>query len=151
MEKNQPETRWEALKEIIGDMKCRNAIAHAWPFYFYLIFQGDKSNKITTSYPEMARRLGVPLSTIKKWKERLIEQNIGTSVQGKHGWSITLAPPFDTPLTCLKSDYTEIVLKSDDPTKKLMKKMFSSDSLSLLPLIAELAHKVERMEQTTMK
>lgn len=146
-----PETRWEALKEILDQMECREAIAHAWPLYFYVVFNGDRSNRLVTSYPELVCRLKVPASTIRKWKDRLIEQKVAISVQGRYGWTVSLLPPYDTPLTCLKSDYTEIVFKSDDQMKKLMKKMFSSESMSLLPLIAEMAHKIDRIEQATGK
>ncbi len=142
----EPETRWDALKEIINTTECREAIAHAWPLYFYAIFQGDQTNRLVTSYPELEEKLKVGGSTIKTWKQRLVEKKVATSTQGNHGWTLKLLTPYDTPLICLKTDYTEIVLRSDDSTKKLMKRMFSSDSMSLLPLIAELAHKVELME-----
>ncbi len=142
-----PETRWDALQEIIDTSECREAIAHAWPLYFHAIFHGDQDNRLVTSYPELEGKLKVGASTIKTWKQRLIEKRVATSTQGNHGWTLKLLAPYDTPLTCLKTDYTEIVLRSDDSTKKLMKKMFSSDSLSLLPLIAELAHKVETLER----
>ena len=142
-----PETRWDALKEIIDTTECREAIAHAWPLYFYAVFNGDQNNRLMTSYPELEEKMKVGSSTIKTWKQRLIEKRVATSTQGNHGWTLKLLAPYDTPLTCLKTDYTEIVLRSDDSTKKLMKRMFSSDSLSLLPLIAELAHKVETIER----
>ena len=140
-------TRWEALREIIDSNQCRDAIAAAWPLYFYALFHGDRDKQLVTSYPELNEKLGAPIPTIKRWKEYLIEKKVANAVQGKHRWTLKLLPPYDTPLTCLKSDYTEIMIKSDNETQKLMKRMFSSDSMSLLPLIAELAHKVERLEQ----
>lgn len=145
----KPETRWEALKEIMDRQEYRNAIGFAWPLYFYAIFNGHYDKKqLITSYPELHKKMNEPISTIKRWKERLVEQRVALSAQGSHQWTLTLLPPYDTPLTCLKTDHTEIVLKSDDRTKKLMKKMFSSENMGLLPLIAELTHKVERLEQS---
>lgn len=147
-ETKKSETRWEALQEVIDNMKCREAIAFAWPLYFYAVFHGDKRNRLVTNYPTLEKEINEPSSTIKRWKERLVEKQVAESIQGNHQWTLKLLPPFDTPLTCLKTDHTEILLKSDDAMKKLMKKMFSSESVSLLPLIAELVHKVERLEQT---
>lgn len=50
-------------------------------------------------------------------------------------------------LTCVKTDMTEIQLKSDPETKKLLKKIFSPDNHSLLPMFAELVCKVELLEK----
>jgi len=146
--KEQPETRWEALKEIMDNRRCREAIAFAWPLYFYTIFHGDRQNRLVTSYPELERKLNAPPSTIKRWKERLVEREVAESIQGNHQWTLRLLPPFDSPLSCLKTDHTEILIKSDETMKKMMKRLFSSDSVSLMPLIAELVQKVERLEQT---
>jgi len=140
-------TRWEALKEIIDSNERRGSIGSAWPLYFYAVFHGDRERQFVTSYPELSEKLGVPIPTIKSWKELLIENKVANSIQGKHQWTLKLLPPYDTPLTCLKTDYTELMIKTDNETQKLMKRMFSSDSMSLLPIIAELAHKVELLEQ----
>ncbi len=142
-------TRWEALKEIFSSNDCQNKIGCAWRLYFYLIFNGDEKNKFVTNYPELKRELGAPEVTIKKWKERLIEMGIIKCITGKYRVTLILLPPYDTPLTCLKTDMTEIQLKSDPATKKLLTKLFSTNNFSLLPMIADLAYKIELLEKRT--
>ena len=87
------------------------------------------------------------MATIKKWKERLLEQGVIKCETGKYSFTLIVLPPYDITLTCVKTDMTEIQLKSDPETKKLLKKMFSSDSFSLLPMIADLAYKIELLEK----
>ena len=143
----ESQTRWEALKELLEDTACRDAISYAWPLYFYIVFHGDRKNHLITNFPSLQKALGIPIPTLKRWKERLMEAKVAQSVAGNHQWTLRLLPPYDTPLTCIKTDHAELLIKSDDKTKNLIKKMFASDSISLLPLIAELSHKVERLEQ----
>lgn len=142
-------TRWDALKEIMECYELRNAIGSAWPLYLYTIFHGDhKKMELVTSYPELHQKLREAIPTLKKWKERLVKQKVAVSIQGSHQWTMRLLPPYDLPLTCLKTDHVEMLIKTDNKTQKLMKKMFSSENAGLLPLIAELTHKVERLEQS---
>lgn len=142
-------TRWESLREIFNIKDCQNKIGCAWRLYFYLIFNGSDKNKFVTSYPELKREIGAPGVTIKKWKERLIEEKIVKCITGKYRITLILLPPYDTPLTCVKTDMTEIQLKSDPATKKLLTKIFSSNNFSLLPMIADLAYKIELIEKRT--
>lgn len=141
------QTRWEALKEVLEDVACRDAISFAWPLYFYIVFHGDRQNYLVTNFPSLQKELHVPIPTLKRWKDRLMESKVAQSIAGNHQWTLRLLPPYDTPLTCIKTDQAELLIKSDDKTKSLIRKMFSGDSVGLLPLIAELSHKVERLEQ----
>jgi hypothetical protein len=142
-------TRWEALREILNSKEHRRAIGSAWPLYFYLIFETDKSNRLITSYFELKEKLGESTATIKKWKERLIREKVVEGKAGRHNMVIKVLPPYDTPLSCWKTDITEIEIKSDPETKKLLTRLFSSNNTSLLPLIAELAHRIEVLEKQT--
>jgi len=140
-------TRWDALKEILNSPERQDNIGPAWRLYFFLIFKESDKNRFVASYHELEKELGAPVATIKKWKERLLKEGIIKCETGKYSFTLTILPPYDIPLTCVKSDMTEIQLKSDPETKKLLTKLFSSNSLSLLPMIADLAYKLEMLEK----
>ena len=120
-------TRWEGLKELFTSIYRQDSIGSAWRLFFYLVFNGTDKNKFVTSYPELKKALGAPEATIKKWKERLIRKRIIKCETGKYSFTLTILPPYDIPLTCVKTDMTEIQLRSDPETKKLLKKIFSTE------------------------
>ena len=100
-----------------------------------------------TNYHELEKGLGAPVATIKKWKERLLEQGVIKCETGKYSFTLIVLPPYDITLTCVKTEMTEIQLKSDPETKKLLTKLFSTNNLSVLPIIADLAYKIELLEK----
>jgi len=140
-------TRWDALKDILNSPKRQDNIGPAWRLYLFLIFKGSDKNRFVTSYRELEKELGAPVATIKKWKERLLEQGVIKCETGKYSFTLTILPPYDIPLTCVKTDITEIQLKSDPETKKLITKLFSTNNFSILPMIADLAYKIELLEK----
>jgi len=139
-------TRWDALKGILFYREKRKAIGAAWPLYFYLVFQSDVSNRLITSYPKLAEDLGESADTIKKWKERLIKSQVIANRQTSHGMILSVLSPYDTPVTAMKDDLVELRLKTDSKTRNLLKTALGSDSVALLPIIADLARKVELLE-----
>jgi len=140
-------TRWEALMEILNSTERQDRIGSAWRLYFFLISKGSEKNRFVTNYHELEKALGAPVATIKKWKERLLEQGVVKCETGKYSFTLILLPPYDITLTCVKTDMTEIQLKSDPETKKLITKLFSTNNLSVLPMIADLAYKLELIEK----
>lgn len=139
-------TRWDALKGILFYREKRRAIGPAWPLYFYLIFQGDPANRLVTSYPRLVEDLGESADTLKKWKEGLIERGVLENKQASHGMILSLVPPFDAPVTALRDDWVELRLRSDAKTRHLLKTALGADSMALLPIVADLAKKVELLE-----
>jgi hypothetical protein len=140
-------TRWEALIEILNSTERQDRIGSAWRLYFHLISKGSEKNRFVTNYHELEKALAAPVATIKKWKERLLEQGVAKCETGKYSFTLILLPPYDITLTCVKTDMTEIQLKSDPETKKLITKLFSTNNLSVLPMIADLAYKLELLEK----
>jgi len=140
-------TRWDALKDILNSPERQDNIGSAWRLYFFLIFNGSEKNRFVTNYHELEKELGAPVATIKKWKERLLEQGVIKCETGKYSFTLIVLPPYDITLTCVKADMTEIQLKSDPETKKLLTKLFSTNNLSVLPMIADLAYKIELLEK----
>lgn len=122
-------------------------IGSAWRLYFFLISKGSEKNRFVTNYHDLEKALGAPIPTIKKWKERLLEHEVVKCETGKYNFTLIVLPPYDITLTCVKTDMTEIQLKSDPETKKLLKKIFSPDNYSLLPMFAKLVCKVELLEK----
>ena len=139
-------TRWDALKNVMFYRERREAIGSAWQLYLYLAFQGDPRNRFVTNYPKLAEDLGEPMGTIKKWKERLILEKVIASEKTKHGFVISLLPPYDTPVTAMKDDVVDLRLRSDSKTRNIIKMALGSDSGALLTIIADLARKVEALE-----
>lgn len=143
-------TRWDALKSILLFPEKRKAIGPAWTLYFYLIFQMDSKNKLVTNYQKLKEDLEEGIPTIKKWKERLIKERIIINQQINHGIAISLLPPYDAPAIAIRDDIVELKLRSDPKTRNLLKMALSSDYLALLPILSDLAQRMEHLEKTRL-
>ena len=143
---NEKPTRWDALKEIFLTTEKRKTIGPAWPLYVHLIFRGDPTNRLVTSNINISEDLGEKVATVKKWKERLTTSGIIQTKRTRHGVILSILPPYDSPVTAMKDDVVEMRLKSDPKTRNLLKMALASDSMALLPVIADLARKVEVLE-----
>lgn len=147
VESQEAPTRWDALKQIMLYREKRRSLGSAWQLYLYLCFQVDPGNRLVTNYPKLSEDLGEPMGTIKKWKERLIREQVISSQKTKHGFVVSVLKPYDTPVTAMKDDLVELRLRSDHKTRNLLKTALGSDSGALLTIIADLARKVEALEK----
>ena len=139
-------TRWDALKAILLSPERRKTIGTCWPLYFHLIYHLDSKNELQVSMNQLSRDLDESASTIKKWKEQLIKKRVVSNRQTKHGIILSLLPPYDSPATALKDDVVELRLRSDSKTRNMLKMALGSNYMVLLPIIADLAQRVERLE-----
>ena len=140
-------TRWDALKSILLSPDKRKAIGSAWSLYFYLIFRLDSDNQFVTNFAELAGDLSEKPETVKKWKEKLVRGGVISSRKVKHGVALSLFPPYDSPATALKDDIVELRLRSDVKTRNMLKMALGADYLVLLPILADLAQRIERLEK----
>lgn len=145
-ENQEKPTRWDALKSILLSSEKRKAIGSAWPLYFYLIFHLDSKNEFQTSLRDLAKDLEENQNTVKRWKEQLIRARVISNRQTKHGIILSLLPPYDSPATALKDDVVELKLRSDPKTRNMLKMALGSNYMVLLPILADLAQRVERLE-----
>lgn len=143
-------TRWDALKAILLSQEKRSSIGSAWSLYFYFIFHMDSKNEFVTSLMEIAENMEVSPDTVKKWKEKLIGAGVLSSRKVKHGVALSLLPPYDSPATALKDDIVELRLRSDVKTRNMLKMALGADYLVLLPILADLAQRVERLEKINL-
>jgi hypothetical protein len=125
----------------------RKAIGKAWPLFFHLVLNGDRSNKIITNYAELKQQLQESPNTIKKWREYLVNHRVIQVTQGRLSIMIKLLPPYDSLVTCEQDDVRLIQLKSDPATRKLFSKLSGYENMSLLPIVAELASKLDKLEK----
>lgn len=125
----------------------RRAIGKAWPLFFHLVLNGDRSNKIITNYAELKQQLQESPNTIKKWREYLVNHRVIQVTQGRMSIAVKLLPPFDSLVTCEQDDIRLIQLKSDPATRRLVSKMNGYENMSLLPIVAELASKIDKLEK----
>jgi len=140
-------TRWDLLRKLTLLPDERKAIGKAWPLFFFLVLNGNASNKFITSYPELKERLKESPSTIKKWKDSLVEHRVIQAFNGRLSMTLVLLPPYDSLVTCEQDDVTQVKMKSDPTTRRLLDKLSSYNNMSLLPLIAELASKIDNLEK----
>ena len=140
-------TRWDVLKDLLLAHDARKAIGKAWPLFFHLVLQGNKSNQLITNYAELKEQLQESPNTIKKWREHLVDQRVIQVIQGRISITIKLLPPFDSLVTCEQDDVRLIQLKSDPAIKRIFNKMSDYDNMSLLPIVAELASKIDKLEK----
>lgn len=143
-------TRWDFLKDLMLSADKRRAVGKSWPLFFFLVLNGNKSNKFITSYPELKEMLNESPSTIKKWKDQLVKNKVIQAVSGRLCMTLSLLPPYDSLVTCEQDDITQVKLKSDPATKRLLNMLSSYNNMSLLPIIAELSSKIDRLEKETV-
>ena len=96
---------------------------------------------------ELKDKLKESQHTIKKWRDHLVEQNVVNVINGRLSMTLSFISPYDSLVTCMADDMTQIKLKSDPKTKQLMDKLSSYNNMSLLPLVAELSSKLEVLEK----
>lgn len=140
-------TRWDMLRSLLLSHDKRKHIGKAWPLFFYLAFNIQTTNKLITSYPELKENLNESQSTIKKWRDYLVEQRVLNVLNGRLSMTLSFIPPYDSLVTCMADDMTQIKLNSDPATQKLMDKLSSYNNMSLLPLVAELSSKLDSLEK----
>jgi len=140
-------TRWSLLQEITMAKEMREAIGKAWPFFLYLVFHIDQSNKLITNYAEIRKTLTESQSTIMKWKEYLIEHKVISSISGKLSMTLSLLPPYDSLVTCEQDDTAQLRMNSDPATKRIIEKLTIYGNMSLLPIVAELSAKIDGLEK----
>lgn len=140
-------TRWDVLKDLLISYDMRRAIGKAWPLFFHLALNGDRSNKLITNYAELKQQLQESPNTIKKWRESLVNHHVIQVTQGRLSIMFKLLPPYDSLVTCEQDDVRLIQLKSDPATRKLFGKLSGYENMSLLPIVAELASKLDKLEK----
>ena len=139
-------TRWDALKAILLSQEKRKAIGSGWPLYFYLMYHLNLKNELQINMSELAEDLGESAPTVRRWKAQLINARVILNRPTKHGIILSLLPPYDSPATALKDDVIELKLRSDPKTRNMLKMALGSNYMVLLPIIADLAQRVERLE-----
>ena len=139
-------TRWDILRKTMFSADERKALGKAWPLFFFIVLSGNKDNKVITSYEDLREKLQESPSTIKKWRDVLSQNNVTKVIPGKGSMTLILLPPYDALLTCEMDDLAEIKLKSDPVTRRMLERVTSFNNMSLLPLVAELADKMTKIE-----
>lgn len=86
------------------------------------------------------------MPTVKRWKKQFIKTRVILNRQTKHGIILSPLPPYDSPATALKDDVVELKLRSDPKTRNMLKMALGSNYMILLPILADLAQRVERLE-----
>jgi len=140
-------TRWNLLQDITISKEMREAIGKAWPFFFYLVFHIDKSNKLITNYAEIKKILNENQSTLMKWKEYLLKHKVISAISGKLSMTLSLLPPYDSLVTCEQDDTAQLRMNSDPATKRIIEKLTVYGNMSLLPIVAELSAKIDILEK----
>ena len=140
-------TRWDLLKDLMLSKERRDAIGKAWPLFLFIVFHANKTNKFITSYENMKRLLNESPSTIKKWRDQLVKQKVINVIPGKLSMKIDLLAPYDVLVTCEQDDTTQLRMSPDPATKRVIEKVNAYGNMSLLPIVAELAAKIDKLEQ----
>ncbi len=140
-------TRWDVLKDLLLSHEMRRAIGNAWPLFFFIIFHSNKENKCITSYSELNETLLESPHTIKFWRDCLVKQNVLKVTRGRSSMTLQLLSPYDSVVTCVQDDIAQIKLNGDPKIRHLMEKLSTYGNMSLLPLVAELSSKLDRLER----
>jgi len=140
-------TRWNILKDLVMSYELRHKIGKSWPLFFFVVYNSNKSNKCITSYSELTEQLGENQHTIKQWRDHLAENKVVEVKNGRSSMTIILLSPYDGIVTCEQDDIAQVKMKSDPATKKIIDQLSGYNNMSLLPMIAELSSKIDRIEK----
>jgi len=140
-------TRWDVLKDLLLTRDMRKAIGNAWPLFFFVVYHSTKSNKCITSYEELKETLNESPHTIKFWRDCLVKQGVIKAIRGRSSMTLKLLTPYDSIVTCTQDDIAQIKMNGDPKTKHLMDKLSAYGNMSLLPLVAELSSKLDKLEK----
>jgi len=140
-------TRWNLLQDITMTKDTREAIGKAWPLFLFLAFNMKKTNKFITNYAELKENLKVSPNTLKDWRNHLVQNKVVQVIKGNGSMSMVLLSPYDSLVTCEQDDWAAVRIKTDVKVKRVLDKLSSHDNMSLLPVIVELAAKVDRLEK----
>jgi hypothetical protein len=95
----------------------------------------------------MKKELNDSQSTIQKWREYLVKNKVISSINGKLSMTLSLLPPYDSLVTCEQDDTTEFRMSSDPAMKRIIDKVAAYGNMSLLPIVAELSAKIDKLEK----
>lgn len=140
-------TRWDILRNLLLTHDMRKAIGNAWPLFFFVIFHSNRDNKCITSYAELNETLHESPHTIKFWRDCLVKQNVLKVIRGRSSMTLQLLSPYDSVVTCIQDDVAQIKMNGDPATKRLLDRLSAYNNMSLLPLVAELSMKLEKLEK----
>ena len=66
---------------------------------------------------------------------------------GKLSMKIDLLAPYDVLVTCEQDDTTQLRMSPDPATQRVLEKVSAYGNMSLLPIVAEIAAKLDKIEK----
>ena len=109
-------TRWNLLSNLLLQAENIKAIGKAWPLFFFVVFNMDKTNKFCTNYPELTERMGASPNTIKDWRDHLVKNQVAKVFKGNGSMSFVLQSPYDSLVTCEQDDIAQVKMVGDPAT-----------------------------------
>lgn len=140
-------TRWNLLSNLLLQAENIKAIGKAWPLFFFVVFNMDKTNKFCTNYPELTERMGASPNTIKDWRDHLVKNQVAKVFKGNGSMSFVLQSPYDSLVTCEQDDIAQVKMVGDPATKRILDKISGVGNMTLLPIIAEMSAKLEDIQR----
>jgi len=140
-------TRWNLLSNLLLQAENIKAIGKAWPLFFFVVFNMDKTNKFCTNYPELKERMGASPNTIKDWRDHLVKNQVAKVFKGNGSMSFVLQSPYDSLVTCEQDDIAQVKMVGDPATKRILDKISGVGNMTLLPIIAEMSAKLEDIQR----
>jgi hypothetical protein len=140
-------TRLDLIKQMILTPDGIKHLGKGWALFLFTALNSGKNNMLKTSGEQMVKAMGVPKSTIIKWRDCLEENKVIEVVSGKGSMILKLLPPWDSIVTCELDDTAQIRRIGDPSTRRMLDDMSSLDMLSVVSSLGKMADKVQRLEQ----
>ena len=144
-------TRLDLFKETILRPDSIRGTGKALPLFLFVALNSGKNNMLKTSYEDLELALGVPASTLKKWRDCLEENKVIETVAGKGSMILKLISPYDAIATCEIDDASEVRRIGDPSMKRVMQNLSSIDMVTVIASLGKIADKVGRLEQRMEK
>jgi len=84
------------VRGLFDEKRLHERVGSAWKLLFFICSNLDEEKELTTSYPVIAQRLGVGISTVKTWRKYLVKNTVIRSYTGGHVVHFRIMEPFKT-------------------------------------------------------
>ena len=84
------------VRGLFDEKRLHELVGSAWKLFFFICSNLDEEKELTTSYPVIAQRLGVGISTVKTWRKYLVKNTVIRSYTGGNVVHFRVLEPFKT-------------------------------------------------------
>jgi hypothetical protein len=116
------------VRTLLDEKRLHEQVGAGWRLFFYVCLNLNKEKEFTTTYQNIAKSLGLSLSTLKSWRRHLVDGNVLRSFSGGNVVHFKLLEPYRSMLvegeenTVVTSLVPEIVQVVEERLRKIQQR-----------------------------